>query len=69
MKVHIVCCKTRQLLCRRALVIKSWADAHANLPIRARWFAKADVALRSNEAEAKSALQSGGFFYVPNRHS
>jgi len=25
--------------------IKSWADAHANLPPRARWIAKADVAL------------------------
>jgi hypothetical protein len=44
-----------------ARVIKSWADAHANLPIRARWFAKADVAPRSNEAEAKSALLSEGF--------
>jgi hypothetical protein len=26
-------------------VIKIWADAHANLPARARWIAKADVAL------------------------
>jgi len=28
----------------RLTVIKSWVDAHTNLPFRARWFAKADVA-------------------------
>ena len=43
------------------LFIKSWADAHANLPLRARWYAKADVAPRSNEAEAQSALHKEGF--------
>ena len=30
-----------------AFIIESWASAHANLPIRARWIANADVALRA----------------------
>lgn len=41
-------------------LIESWADAHANLPIRARWLAKADVVRKNNEAEAKSALITEG---------
>ena len=36
------------------LCIKKWVDAHANLPSRARWIAKADVApLESNQAGSR----------------
>lgn len=44
-------------------IIKSWVDAHTNLPFGARWFAKADVARQSNQAASVNPpSQNGGFF-------
>lgn len=37
-------CTCRRSPLQSEPVIKTWADAHANLPARARWIAKADVA-------------------------
>jgi hypothetical protein len=42
--------------------IKNWVDAQANLPIPARWIAKADVApIRGNQWNASTSLY-GGFY-------
>ena len=46
------------------IVIKSWVDAHTNLPDRARWFAKSDVAPRSNEAASVGPPAMEGFVFL-----
>jgi hypothetical protein len=44
--------------------IQKWADTHANLPIRARWKAKANVApIGSNYTGFTSALLLEGFVF------
>ncbi len=44
-------------------IIKSWVDAHTNLPPRARWTAKADVALyRATKRASVDPPVNGGFF-------
>jgi len=39
----------------------SWVDAHANLPPRARWTAKANVTLRGNQAGGVNPPRTEGF--------
>ena len=43
-------------------IIKSWDDAHTNLPFGAGWFAKADVARMSNQAASVNPPFQNGFF-------
>ncbi len=45
-------------------IILSWVDAHTNLPIRARWFAKADEAsLLKQPSEYRQPSPCRGLFY------
>jgi hypothetical protein len=46
--------------------IKSWADALANLPVQARWIAKADEVSSGNKAmdHVGPRFSSEGFFLV-----
>jgi hypothetical protein len=50
------------------LCIKSWADALANLPSRARWFPQGDAAIRqrngSCDRQPSSVKPMEGIFYV-----
>jgi len=46
-------------------LIQRWADAHANLPSRARWIAKADVAPAGvTKRVMRRPSHSGGLFLV-----
>jgi len=45
-------------------IIKSWALAYTNLPIRARWYCKADAALRATKRMQPS---DEGFFVSKRR--
>ncbi|SFM36156.1 hypothetical protein SAMN05421863_102523 [Nitrosomonas communis] len=48
--------------------IKKWVDAHANLPIRARWIVKTDVApYWSNQAECIDPPFMEGFMFVDSK--
>jgi hypothetical protein len=49
-------------ICYDLCNILSWTDAHANLPIRARWIPKANVAPCGASNLYASALQIGGIF-------
>lgn len=53
-RMGLACCTFSlrfRRLCYAVFNIRKWVDAHANLPNRARWIAKADVApQRSNQA-------------------
>jgi hypothetical protein len=46
--------------------IKSWADALANLPVQARWIAKADEVSSGNKSvdHVGPPVSSEGFFLV-----
>jgi hypothetical protein len=45
--------------------IERWADAHANLPARARWIAQADVAPAgaNDRAQRRPSLETEGFVF------
>ncbi len=49
--------------------IRKWVDAHASLPSRARWIAKADVALRATKREASTLRLMEGFLLAQSEIS